>query len=138
MKLHFDGTTNYLGAGTVGWAQFSCQFTYDEVTLLEAYLCGKLTPYHLTACFRVIGADLKPGGTGTIIDLPEKYKTEEVPGRYAGHLYEGERPWYLDLPEKDAMEFRLRFPCSHIPTEILRKGNRKVFDEHSLDFVLEF
>lgn len=110
MKLHFDGTTEYLGGGTVGWAQFSCQFTYKEVTLLEAYLCSKLIPYHLTACF-------------------QSFNSRE--------WYLLERPWYLNMPEKDAMEFRLRFPCSHVSLEDLRKGVRMKFDEFSLDFVLD-
>lgn len=110
MKLHFDGTTEYLGTGTVGWAQFSCQFTYKEVTLLEAYLCSKLIPYHLTACFH---------------------------GAVPYDWYMGSRPWYLNMPEKDAMEFRLRFPCPHVSTEDLRKGIGMIFFEFSLDFVLD-
>lgn len=108
MKLHFDGTTKSLGAGTVGWAQFSCQFSYEEVTILEAYLCSKLIAYHLTSCFL----------------------------KNSNETWTGIRLWYLNMPEKDAMEFRLRFPCSHVPTEDLRKGVNIKFDEFTLDFNL--
>ena len=122
MKLHFDGTTKYLGAGTVGWAQFSCLFSYDEVTILEAYLCSKLIAYHLTPCFRVVGrVHIYDGPHVSTVPCPS---------------YDGDRHWYLNMPENDAMEFRLRFPCSHVPTEDLRKGVRMKFDEHTLDFDL--